>query len=97
MVYAAIMTLNGVGHTVATLVTGRYWDGFAGGVTGIGLILIGLSMLYLLGKENKYHLRGYCNTVSKQLDSVHDVLSFRRDETRVQNCSRCPEPGQVVI
>ncbi len=52
MVYAAIMTLNGVGHNVATLVTGRYRDGFAGGVTGIGLILIGLPMLYLLRKEN---------------------------------------------
>ena len=51
MAYAAIMTLNGVGHNVATLVTGRYRDGFAGGVTGIGLILIGLSMLYLLRKE----------------------------------------------
>jgi hypothetical protein len=48
MVYAAIMILNGVGHNVATLVTGRYWDGFAGGVTGIGLILIGLSMIYQL-------------------------------------------------
>jgi hypothetical protein len=51
MVYAAIMILNGAGHNVATLVTGRYWDGFAGGVTGIGLILIGLSLLYLLRKE----------------------------------------------
>jgi 4-amino-4-deoxy-L-arabinose transferase-like glycosyltransferase len=51
MAYAVIMILNGVGHNVATLVTGRYWDGFAGGVTGIGLILIGLSLLYLLRKE----------------------------------------------
>ena len=51
IVYAAIMTINGLGHTVATLVTGRYWDGFAGGVTGIGLTLIGLSLLYLLRKE----------------------------------------------
>jgi hypothetical protein len=48
MVYAAIMILNGVGHNVATLVTRRYWDGFAGGVTGIGLVLIGLSMIYQL-------------------------------------------------
>lgn len=49
--YAAIMILNGVGHNLATRVTGRYRDGFAGGVTGIGLIPIGLSMLYLLRKE----------------------------------------------
>ena len=51
MVYAAIMTLNGLGHNVATLVTGRYWDGFAGGMTGIGLILIGTPLLYLLRKK----------------------------------------------
>ena len=51
MVYAAIMILNGLGHNLATLVTGRYRDGFAGGVTGIGLILIGLPLLYLLRKE----------------------------------------------
>ena len=37
MVYAGIMILNGVGHNVATIVTGRYFDGFAGGYTGIGL------------------------------------------------------------
>jgi hypothetical protein len=54
MVYAAIMTLNGVGHNVATLVTGRYWDGFAGSVTGIGLTLIGLSLLCLLRKERPH-------------------------------------------
>ena len=51
MVYAVLMIFNSAGHNVATLVTGRYWDGFAGGVTGIGLIPIGLSMLYLLRKE----------------------------------------------
>jgi len=51
MVYAAIMTLNGVGHNMATLATGRYWDGFAGGMTGIGLILIGTPLLYLLRKK----------------------------------------------
>ena len=51
MVYAAIMVFNGVGHNVATLVSGRYYDGFAGGYTGIGLLLIGTPMVYYLWKE----------------------------------------------
>ena len=50
MLYAGIMTLNGVGHNIATIVTGRYFDGFAGGYTGIGLLLIGPPMIYHLRK-----------------------------------------------
>ena len=50
IVYAGIMALNGVGHNVATIITGRYFDGFAGGFTGIGLVLIGLPMMYFLRK-----------------------------------------------
>lgn len=51
MVYAAIMMVNGVGHNVATLVSGRYYGAFAGGYTGIGLLLIGAPMFYCLWKE----------------------------------------------
>jgi hypothetical protein len=51
IVYASIMILNGIGHNVATIATGRYFDGFAGGYTGIGLVLIGLPMMYALRKE----------------------------------------------
>lgn len=50
IVYAGIMILNGVGHNVATIVTGRYFGGFAGGYTGIGLIIIGSAMIYYLLK-----------------------------------------------
>jgi hypothetical protein len=52
MVYAAIMAVNGLGHTVGTLVTGRYFDGFAGGYTGIGLVLIGLPLIVVLRQEH---------------------------------------------
>ena len=48
IVYAGIMILNGVVHNIATIVTGRYFGGFAGGFTGIGLIIIGLALIYYL-------------------------------------------------
>ena len=51
MVYAVIMILNGLDHNVAMLASGRYYGGFAGGYTGIGLLLIGAPMLYYLWKE----------------------------------------------
>jgi hypothetical protein len=50
MIYAGIMILNGAGHNIATIVTGRYFGGFAGGYTGIGLLLIGPPMIYHLRK-----------------------------------------------
>ena len=50
-VYAGVMMVNGIGHNVATLATGRYFDGFAGGYTGIALVLIGLPLMYYLWKE----------------------------------------------
>ena len=45
-----LMLVAHVGHNVATLVSGRYYGGFAGGYTGIGLLLIGAAMLYCLWK-----------------------------------------------
>jgi hypothetical protein len=51
IVYAGIMIFNGVGHNVATIMTGRYFDGFAGGYTGIALVLVGIPMIYFLRKE----------------------------------------------
>jgi len=50
MIYAGIMILNGLGHNIATIVTGRYFGGFAGGYTGIGLLLIGPLMIHYLRK-----------------------------------------------
>ncbi len=51
MVYAGIMVLNGIGHNVATILTGRYFGGFAGCYTGIGLIILGGFLFYHLSKE----------------------------------------------
>jgi hypothetical protein len=50
IIYAGIMILNGVGHNIATIVTGSYFGGFAGGYTGIGLLLIGPPMIHYLRK-----------------------------------------------
>jgi hypothetical protein len=51
MIYASIMIANGLGHNFATLVTRRYFGGFAGGFSGIALVLLGLPMIYILHKE----------------------------------------------
>jgi hypothetical protein len=48
IVYAAFMTIQGIGHNIATIITGKYFDGFAGGYTGIGLFIIGSAMIYYL-------------------------------------------------
>lgn len=48
--YTSIMILNGIGHNIATLVTGRYFNGFAGGFSGILFIVIGPFLIYYLLK-----------------------------------------------
>jgi hypothetical protein len=45
------MVLNGIGHNVATILTGRYFGGFAGCFTGIGLIILGGLLFYNLSKK----------------------------------------------
>jgi hypothetical protein len=49
--YVVFMVLNGLGHNIATLVTGRYFNGFAGGLSGLGLIIIGIPLTILLYKN----------------------------------------------
>ncbi len=51
MLYGAVMTLNGIGHNIVTIITGRYFGFAAGGFTGIGLILTGLPLIYYLNRE----------------------------------------------
>jgi len=51
IIYASFMALQGIGHNLETLITGRYFDGFAGGYTGIGLLIIGPVLIYYLLKE----------------------------------------------
>ncbi len=51
--YAGFMILQGIGHNIATIITGRYINGYAGGFTGIGLIIIGFAMIIYLLKGIK--------------------------------------------
>lgn len=48
VLYAGLMILNGLGHNIMTLATGRYFDGYAGGFSGIGLAISGIFLLVLL-------------------------------------------------
>lgn len=50
IIYAGIMILNGIGHNIATLVTRRYFNGFAGGFSGIIFIVLGPFLIYYLLK-----------------------------------------------
>lgn len=40
-IYAAIMILNGLGHGLAVIISGRYFGFAAGAVSGLGLIVFG--------------------------------------------------------
>jgi hypothetical protein len=51
LVYAAFMALQGLGHGVAWLVSGRYFGGFAGAVTGLALLAIGVPLARALLRE----------------------------------------------
>ncbi|MBU1936477.1 hypothetical protein KKG05_03695 [bacterium] len=50
MFYAAIMILNGLGHNIMTIATGKCFGGFAGGFSGIALIIFGFFLLHVLWK-----------------------------------------------
>jgi hypothetical protein len=51
LVYAGFMGLQGFGHNIATIVTGRYFDGYAGGFSGIAMIIISWPLVHHLRKE----------------------------------------------
>lgn len=53
LVYGIAMTLNGLGHNIMTLSTGKYFGGFAGGFSGIGLIAAGVPLAYFAFKHLK--------------------------------------------
>ncbi|MDE3090517.1 MAG: hypothetical protein KGJ80_14140 [Chloroflexota bacterium] len=41
ILYAGIMVVNGGRHYATTVITGKYFDGCAGGSTGIGFAILG--------------------------------------------------------
>jgi hypothetical protein len=51
--YAGFMVLNGVGHNIMTLATGRYFEGYAGGFSGIGLAVSGSVLLSRLRRGDQ--------------------------------------------
>ena len=50
IIYAAFMVLNGLAHNAAVIVTGSYFGGFAGSLSGIGLIVVGIPAGFYLRK-----------------------------------------------
>jgi hypothetical protein len=50
IIYAVFMVLNGLGHNIAVIVTGSYYGGFAGSISGIGLIIVGVPAAMYLRK-----------------------------------------------
>jgi hypothetical protein len=51
ILYAAFMVLNGLGHNAAVIITGSYFGGFAGSLSGIGLIIAGVPAAFYLRRE----------------------------------------------
>jgi hypothetical protein len=50
IVYALFMAIQGIGHLLLIFITGQYFDGYAGGFTGIALFIVGVPMVYYLRK-----------------------------------------------
>ena len=50
-IYGVFMTLNGAGHIILALVSGKYFDFAAGAVSGAALIIAGPILTYLLIKR----------------------------------------------
>lgn len=53
VIYAGFMGLQGLGHNIATILTHRYFNGFAGGYSGIALFIISIPLIYYLIKGIK--------------------------------------------
>jgi hypothetical protein len=51
ILYAGFMGVQGFVHNIATIVTGRYFGGYAGGFSGIAMILISWPLVRHLIKE----------------------------------------------
>jgi hypothetical protein len=55
ILYAGFMGVQGFGHNIATIVTGRYFGGYAGGFSGIAMIVISWPLIHHLRKEMTSH------------------------------------------
>jgi len=51
ILYAGFMSVQGLGHNIAAILTGRYFGGYAGGFSGIAMIVISWPLVRDLMKE----------------------------------------------
>jgi hypothetical protein len=51
IIYAAIMTINGLGHNLAVIFTGKYFGYYAGNFSGIALMVISPILLMSLKRN----------------------------------------------
>ncbi|MFX0095342.1 MAG: hypothetical protein ACFFBD_26645 [Candidatus Hodarchaeota archaeon] len=51
IIYAGFMGLQGIAHVLATIISGNYFGGFAGGVTGLAVFITSIPLVYHLIKE----------------------------------------------
>lgn len=51
LLYAGIMIINGLAHIIATVVTGRYFGGYAGGISGTGMVITGFFLIIFIRRK----------------------------------------------
>jgi hypothetical protein len=58
LLYGAVMAADGLGHIVATILTGRYDGRFAGAISGLGLAGVGIPFAVRLWQARKEDATG---------------------------------------
>jgi hypothetical protein len=48
LIYVGFMAVQGIGHNLLTLISGRYFGGFAGGISGPAMFAIGVPLFLAL-------------------------------------------------
>ena len=79
IIYCGFMALQGIGHNVATLVTGRYFGGFAGGFTGIALAILGVALVLELRKAMPQRAEVYRTKPSGESAAI-PLSNYRQGE-----------------
>ncbi len=51
LVYVAFMALQGIGHNVGWAISGRYFGGFAGGLSGLFMLSVGVPLWFRLRRS----------------------------------------------
>lgn len=51
LIYVGFMAVQGIGHNLLALITGRYFGGFAGGISGLAMFAIGVPLFLALRRN----------------------------------------------